>query len=188
MTVSSTVEVWQKTRDRREKAAKENKIVELAPIYDCGSSFYPQLDEKAMYAFVRDRRALEERVMTFPTASLCIDGSKVKYHEFLLSDKGAAARAAVATIIDTVDFTEIDELIENIPTISAVWKEFLRALIAVRREVILLPVYQLYKKEHGQAVHYDPSAKEALQDARNKIQASTQQQPGGAAKTRRLAR
>lgn len=155
---------------------QEDRIVDLAPVYDCGSSFYPQLDESAMYDFVKNPKTLEERVKTFPTAALRVDGKKVRYHEFLLSDKGAAARAAAATIMQSVDFSKIDELIESIPSISEVRKEFLHAQIAVRKDVILLPAYRLYEKERGRLAAHDLSHScPSLQDACNEMKDSARQ-------------
>ena len=155
---------------------KEDKITELAPIYDCGSSFYPQLDEKAMHGFVKDRKSLEERVKTFPTAALRIDGKKVKYHEFLLSDKGAPARAAVATIMQSVDFTEIDNAIEGIPSISEVKRAFLHAQIDVRKDAILLPAYHLYEKElEKTAVRNLDISQPSLQDTCEEMNKASQQ-------------
>lgn len=125
----------------------EDRIVGLAPVYDCGSSFYPQLNETAMQDFVKDRKALEERVKTFPTAALRFDKKKVGYHEFLLSEQGAPARATAAKVMASTDFQEINELIERIPCISTVKREFYRMLIDVRKETILRPACELYEKE-----------------------------------------
>lgn len=125
----------------------EDRIVGLAPVYDCGSSFYPQLNEEAMRGFVKDRKSLEERVKTFPTAALRFGRKKVSYHEFLLTEQGAPARAAAAKVMASTDFQEINELIEHIPCISTVKREFYRMLIDVRKETILRPACGLYEKE-----------------------------------------
>lgn len=70
----------------------ENRIVGLAPVYDCGSCLYPQLNEGGMRDLLSDRSSFEKRTMTFPTAALRLGKKKVNYHDFLLSPEGAGGR------------------------------------------------------------------------------------------------
>lgn len=88
-----------------------NEIIDLAPIYDCGSSLYPALNEAAMADFIKDRDSLVKRVLDFPRAALRIGKNKVAYHEFLLSDVGAKARAVLGGIMRELDFAAIHRLI-----------------------------------------------------------------------------
>lgn len=126
----------------------QNTIIELAPVYDCGSSFYPQLDESAMEDFIKDHGKLETRVLRFPTAALRLDSKKVSYHDFLLSAEGRKARAALGELLPKIDFKRVRDLIDNTPYISDVRKEFYSRLIDTRTEVILKPAYEMYKEEH----------------------------------------
>ena len=125
----------------------ENRIVDLAPVYDCGSSLYPQLNEKTMQELMRDRTLLEERVRTFPRAALRIGKSKVRYHEFLLSPEGSKARRALGEILPRIDFKKVSELIQQTPYISEVRREFYTHLLEARTDVILRPAYELYREE-----------------------------------------
>lgn len=125
----------------------ENRIVGLAPVYDCGSSFYPQLNEDAMRDFIRNRASLEARVKQFPKAALRLGKSKVSYHEFLLSPEGSKARVALGEIYPKIDFGKIEQLIRETPSISDVRKAFYINLIDVRQNIILQPAYEQYREE-----------------------------------------
>lgn len=142
----------------------ENKILGLAPVYDCGSCFYPQLNEQTMRALNTDRQALEQRVLKFPNAALRLDGKKVNYHDFLLSAEGASARAALGELYPQIDFRKITELMQSIPCISDVRCEFYINLANVRRETILQPAYDLYLKEHSHKLDSRAPEKLSLKD------------------------
>lgn len=124
-----------------------------------------------MADFIKDRDSLVKRVLDFPRAALRIGKNKVAYHEFLLSDEGAKARAALGDIMSKIDFCAIHRLIEETPCISDVRREFYSQLIDVRREAILEPAYELYREERRRekVIESPVSLKE---EARNAKEAS----------------
>ena len=155
-----------------------NEIIDLAPIYDCGSSLYPALNEAAMADFIKDRDSLVKRVLDFPRAALRIGKNKVAYHEFLLSDVGAKARAVLGGIMRELDFAAIHRLIEDTPCISDVRREFYSQLIDVRREAILEPAYELYREERREkAIESPVSLKEEAKNAKEASKAMEQTAP-----------
>lgn len=125
----------------------ENKIVGLAPVYDCGSSLYPQLNESAMEDLLEDRERFEKRTMTFPTAALRLGKKKVHYHEFLLSAEGAKARIALGELLPKIDFEQIKSLIAQTPYISDIRRKFYMHMIELRRDMILQPAYERFLDE-----------------------------------------
>lgn len=127
----------------------KNEIIGLAPVYDCGSCFYPQLNEDAMKDLLADRGSFEKRNLTFPTAALRIGKKKVNYHDFLLSPEGEKARSAIGELLPKIDFDKIEQLIGQIPYISDVRREFYAHMITLRKDLILQPAYELYREEHG---------------------------------------
>lgn len=151
---------------------RKNAIIDLAPVYDCGSSFYPSLNEAAMADFIKDRDSLVNRVLDFPRAALRIGKSKVAYHEFLLSDEGAKARAALGGVMQEMDFDAIHRLIKETPCISDVRREFYSQLVDVRRDAILEPAYELYREEHRREKALEPPVS-LKEEARNAKEAST---------------
>ena len=121
-----------------------------------------------MANFIKDRDSLVKRVLDFPRAALRIGKNKVAYHEFLLSDEGAKARAALGDIMSKMDFGAIHRLIEETPCISDVRREFYSQLVDVRREAILEPAYELYKEEHRHenAIEHSVSLKDEAENAK----------------------
>lgn len=136
----------------------ENQIIGLAPVYDCGSSFYPQLNENAMSALLKDPDSFVKRTLTFPTAALRINNKKVRYHEFLLSPYGKAARSALYELYPKLHFQDIENFIADIPDISQVRCLFYQNMISLRHDLILRPALDLARNEHEQEIdvcHHD---------------------------------
>ena len=125
----------------------ENRIVGLAPVYDCGSCLYPQLNENAMEGLLADRESFENRTMTFPTAALRLGKKKVHYHEFMLSAEGTKARAALGELLPKIDFEQIRNLIAQTPYLSDARREFYTRMVELRRDMILQPAYELFLEE-----------------------------------------
>ncbi len=132
-----------------------------------------------MADFIKDRDSLVKRVLDFPRAALRIGKNKVAYHEFLLSDVGAKARAVLGGIMRELDFAAIHRLIEDTPCISDVRREFYSQLIDVRREAILEPAYELYREErrHEKAIESPVSLKEEAKNAKEASKAMEQTAP-----------
>lgn len=57
----------------------------LAPVYDCGSSLYPQADENIMKAVLEKNSELNFRIYEIPTSAIMINGKKIKYFDFISS-------------------------------------------------------------------------------------------------------
>lgn len=125
------------------------RLIELAPIYDCGSSFYPKLSEEKMQDFILHPDGLEARTLVFPTAALRIGNQKVSYHEFLLSEKGVGCRKELLELYPKINMDEIHKLIRNTPGVSDVKQEFYCKYLEVRLRLILEPGYQKALKERG---------------------------------------
>ncbi len=64
-----------------------SNIIDLAPIYDCGSSLVPHLSEDEMRARLADPSLMREANLTSPTMSMNVHGKRRKYAYFLLSDQ-----------------------------------------------------------------------------------------------------
>ena len=133
----------------------EKRLVGLAPIYDCGSSFYPKLKETVMQDFVLHPEKLEDRTYIFPTAALRVDNKKVRYHEFLLSDKGADCRQELLELYPKINLEKIYQVIEETPGISDIQREFYCKCIEVRSRLILEPGYEKALDEHHHAQQKD---------------------------------
>lgn len=125
----------------------QNRLTDTAPVYDCGSSFYPQLNEKTMEEMLAVPEKIEDRVQLFPTAALRVNGRKVRYHEFLLSEKGRFCRELLRELYPKLDMEKIRDLIDAAPGLSETRRNFYKTLTNIRHEVILKPAYELSLKE-----------------------------------------
>lgn len=155
----------------------KDQLFDLAPVYDCGSSFYPRLNEKGMLNLIEHPDQLQKRVKTFPTAALKINGSKAKYHEFLISPEGTACRNILLELYGKLDMNRVHELIANTPGISNVQREFYSLYIDTRDKEILQPALEMAREESRERntnslEHHCQIAKEAsdaLANSRNDI-------------------
>lgn len=60
-------------------------IITLAPVYDCGSSLYPQADETIMESVLAKPEEQNYRVYEIPTSAIMINGKKLNYFDFISS-------------------------------------------------------------------------------------------------------
>lgn len=111
--------------------------VKLAPVFDCGSSLYPQADEELMKEILTNKGELHHRVYNIPTSALVQNGKKIKYFDFLSSMEYKACNNALRRIVSRIDMKELYQLIDNTPYIDDLQKEFYKTMLSARKELIL---------------------------------------------------
>lgn len=121
--------------------------VKLAPIFDCGSSLYPQADEEMMRSILENKGELHHRVYNIPTSALVQNGKKIKYFDFLSSMEYKACNDALRRIVPRIDMKELHQLIDTIPYIDDLQKEFYKTMLSARKELILDFAYQKVLKK-----------------------------------------
>ena len=130
--------------------------VKLAPVFDCGSSLYPQADEDLMRSILENKGELHHRVYNIPTSALVQNGKKIKYFEFLSSMEYEECKNAIKRIVPRIDMNEISRLVDNTPYIDDLQKEFYKTMLCARKELILDFVY---KKQLEQSIAQAPAIK-----------------------------
>ena len=125
---------------------KDNKY-RLSPIFDNGSSLFPQLntDEK-IEAVLRDQDEINRRIYQFPTSQVKYKGKKSSYYEIISSLAFEECNKALVRITERIDFEKINKLIDLIDCISEKRKEFYKTILKQRYEKILLESYKKLKK------------------------------------------
>jgi len=113
------------------------KTVEIAPVYDCGSSLYPQLATDDMEAVLNSEDEIDRRVYTFPASAIEENGKKLSYFEFISSLKNSDCTAALKRISARIDMDKIQMLIDETPTLIPVQKEFYKVMISERKAKII---------------------------------------------------
>lgn len=111
--------------------------VKIAPVFDCGSCLYPQLDEQKMKFVLSSQKEMDERIYAFPNSALKQDGKKINYYEFLMTTENPACLSALQKIGNRIDLGKINALVDGTPYITELHKEFLKTMIRERKEKII---------------------------------------------------
>ena len=123
--------------------------VKLAPVFDCGSSLYPQLSDKKMEEILKNPEEIDIRIYVFPNSALRVLDRKIHMGEFLLEDHGEFCRQAILEISDKTDFSKINLIVEETPFISEIRKEFYKTMLRERYMKLVIPAYQKIKKVYA---------------------------------------
>ncbi len=120
---------------------KDNKY-RLSPIFDNGSSLFPQLntDEKLL-AVLNDQNEIDKRIYTFPTSQVKYNGKKSSYYDIISSLAFDECNNALIRITEKTDLEKINKLIDSIECIGDIRKTFYKTILKQRYEKILLESY-----------------------------------------------
>lgn len=121
---------------------KKDNRYRLSPVFDNGSSLFPQLntDEK-IEAVLGNQEEIDMRIYKFPTSQVKYKGKKSSYYDIISSLAFEECNRALIRIIERIDFNKINKLIESIENISEKRKEFYKIILQQRYEKILLKSY-----------------------------------------------
>lgn len=111
--------------------------MELAPVYDCGSSLYPQADVKIMESVLANESEMNYRIFEIPTSAIMLNGKKIKYFDFISSLQNEDCNRALKRIVPRIHMAEIRTLIMETPFISDLQKQFYLTMLEKRKERIL---------------------------------------------------
>lgn len=127
----------------------ETDKISLAPIYDCGSSLFPQADEEVIRKSLDDPAELEIRIFERPLSGIKINGQKIQYFKFISSLENKDCNKALKRILPRIDMNKIYKIVDETPFISDLQKEFYKTMLRERKERILDFSYQkLCKREY----------------------------------------
>ena len=108
--------------------------VQIAPVYDCGSCLYPQMNVSRMQYVLDHKEEIEQRIFAFPNSALRQNETKINYFQFLMTTENAECLKALKTIGRRIDLSKINAIIEDTPYISDVYKLFLKTMVKERKE------------------------------------------------------
>ena len=127
--------------------------VTLAPVFDCGSSLYPQADEDLVKKILSDKNELNHRIFDIPLSAVTYNGKKINYFKFLSEGEFPDCNKALKRIASRIDMKKIYEIIDNTPTITELQKEFYKTMLTARKERIL--DFSLNKLNEKAKKHHD---------------------------------
>jgi hypothetical protein len=114
-----------------------SQTVRIAPVYDCGSCLYPQLDIAGMEKVMNSESEIEQRIYVFPNSAIEQEGKKLSYFDFISSLQNAECIEALKRISSRIDMTGIRAIIDGTPTLIPIQKEFFKFMLNERHARIL---------------------------------------------------
>lgn len=115
---------------------KTDKVT-LAPVYDCGSSLYPQADERIMRAVLASKAEQDVRVFEMPTSAITENGKRIRYFDLISSLRYEGCNQALQRIVPRIDMGRICSMIDSTPFLSDLQRQFYETMLALRKERIL---------------------------------------------------
>lgn len=115
-----------------------NDSISLAPIYDCGSCLFPQIDEQQIAKVLKDKNEMKYRIFDVPTSAILQDGKRINYYKILSSHEYKELDEAIQKIANKVDLNRINVLIDDVECISDNHKLFLKQIIELRYNKLLV--------------------------------------------------
>ncbi len=121
---------------------EKSREVKIAPIFDCASCMYPQLDDERIKEIIDNEEELKARVFVFPNSALKINDKKINYYDFISSLENQDCNEALLRIFPRIDLDRINVIIDSTPYISEVRKEFYKKILKMRCDFILKENYE----------------------------------------------
>ncbi len=121
---------------------KEKNKYTLAPVFDNGSSLFPNLvDEDEMKQIITSNEETDKRIFKFPTSQIKLHGKKSSYYEVINSLEFQECNQALVSVFTRINMEQIMELIGNTPLITDTQKLFYSHMIQERYEQIIKASY-----------------------------------------------
>lgn len=116
---------------------QENDEMEIAPIFDCGSALYPQIDDEIIKKVISSKSEMNARVYDVPTSAILVNGKRGNYYKMITSLEYDGCNKAIKKIVPRINLNEITSLIDGVEQLSDLQKEFLKKILKLRKELIL---------------------------------------------------
>jgi hypothetical protein len=120
---------------------QETDDMKIAPIYDCGSALFPQIDDELIKKVLASKAEMNARVYDMPTSAILINGKRINYHKAITSLEYDGCNDAIKRIVPLIDLQKINTLIDSVEQLSELQKEFLKKILKLRKELILDNAY-----------------------------------------------
>ncbi len=126
----------------------------LAPVFDCGSCLFPQLDEEAIHETLLDQDKINAFVFNRPTSSITKNGKRINYFEFISSCENKDCNEALKRIAPRIDMNKFNSLIDETAPIADEHKLFLKTILSARKELIIDFSYNKLRKTERLAADF----------------------------------
>lgn len=118
--------------------------VSASPIYDNGSTLYPNLSEQGMKDVLASPKEIMMRVRLFPKAALEMNGKKVGCYDMMASGIYDELTRAVASMVPRIrdSMPAVLDFINGCSFLSDTRKDFYSVMLAERMAFLLEPAYR----------------------------------------------
>lgn len=114
----------------------------VAPVFDNGSSLFPQADEKVMGMILANPDEIKARVYSIPNSAIKISDRKINYFDYLTTVENSDCISALKRIVPLINLKRINDFIDGIEILSEIQKKFYKTIIKERKEKILDVAYK----------------------------------------------
>lgn len=113
----------------------------LAPIYDCGSCLFSTFTDEKMEEVLNNEGLLRDCIKNTSSA-IKYNGSKIKYYDFITKLENDDCSEALMRMYPRIDINKINDIIDEIPCITDIRKNFYKIIIKYKYEDILQVAYR----------------------------------------------
>ena len=124
---------------------QETDEMKIAPIYDCGSSLYPQIDDELIKKVMASKAEMNARVYDMPTSAILVNDKRGNYYKMITSLEYKGCNEAIKRIVPRINLDDINSLIDGVEQLSLLQKDFLKKILKLRKELILDAAYSKLK-------------------------------------------
>lgn len=116
---------------------EEKQDIKIAPVYDCGSCLFSEINDELMQKVMRDKRETEHRVYVVPKSALMVNRKKISYYEFLQSTSNEDVKSSLLDVTSRINLAKIENMIDDIALLSVTQKTFYKYMLQKRKQLIL---------------------------------------------------
>ncbi len=140
---------------------KADGSVAASPIYDNGSTLFPNLSESGMQEVLADPKEIMQRVKLYPKAALEMNKTKVGYYDMMSSGIYSELTNAVIRTVPRIrdSMPAVRDFINGCSFLSGVRKDFYNVMLAERMYFVLEPAYETCAMQK-----FDLSARKRIED------------------------
>lgn len=127
---------------------KNSKEITLAPMFDCESSFLPIMENEEIKEILLDNNKINYfSFQFFVLSDLLINNKKINYFNFISSLSNEDCNQALKRVALNIDMEKINNIINNLPNITQLQKNFLITILQRRKELLIdFPYISLTKQ------------------------------------------
>ena len=116
---------------------QEKDEMKIAPIFDCGSALFPQIDDDFIKKVISSKAEMNARVYDVPTSAILFNGRRGNYFKIITSLEYEDCNKAIKRIVPKINLDQINLLIDEAELASDLQKVFLKKILKMRKEIIL---------------------------------------------------